>query len=138
MAAPTVPLWRVARPQFAPGLTPEATTDTGTLPDTVWLYRRAIDRPALWAEDTPPLDRARLAAALGCYTLRLHAAGFADGNYRARNLLARNGEYDAMAAENNLFDCFECGCCTYVCPSHIPLVQYFRLSKGILREKKTA
>lgn len=53
-------------------------------------------------------------------------------------LLARNGEYDAMAAENNLFDCFECGCCTYVCPSHIPLVQYFRLSKGILREKKTA
>jgi electron transport complex protein RnfC len=29
----------------------------------------------------------------------------------------------------NLFDCIECGCCSYVCPSHIPLVQYFRYAK---------
>jgi electron transport complex protein RnfC len=28
-----------------------------------------------------------------------------------------------------LFDCIECGCCSYVCPSHIPLVQYYRFAK---------
>ncbi|MCK7582677.1 MAG: hypothetical protein MZV65_48685 [Chromatiales bacterium] len=27
-------------------------------------------------------------------------------------------------------DCFECGCCTYVCPSNIPLVQQFRVAKA--------
>ena len=32
--------------------------------------------------------------------------------------------------EYNLFDCIECGCCSYVCPSHIPLVQYFRFAKS--------
>jgi electron transport complex protein RnfC len=34
-------------------------------------------------------------------------------------------------AENyNLFDCIECGCCSYVCPSNIPLVQYYRYAKS--------
>jgi electron transport complex protein RnfC len=31
--------------------------------------------------------------------------------------------------EYHLFDCIECGCCSHVCPSHIPLVQYFRFAK---------
>jgi electron transport complex protein RnfC len=31
--------------------------------------------------------------------------------------------------EYNLFDCIECGCCSYVCPSEIPLVHYFRFAK---------
>ncbi len=44
----------------------------------------------------------------------------------------------AQAAENNLFsraeklnalDCFECGCCSYVCPSKIPLTQLIRMAK---------
>jgi electron transport complex protein RnfC len=26
-------------------------------------------------------------------------------------------------------DCIECGCCAYVCPSHLPLVQYYQASK---------
>ena len=30
----------------------------------------------------------------------------------------------------NLFDCIECGCCAYVCPSNIPLVQYYRFAKS--------
>jgi electron transport complex protein RnfC len=30
----------------------------------------------------------------------------------------------------NLFDCIECGCCSHVCPSHIPLVQYYRYAKA--------
>jgi electron transport complex protein RnfC len=32
-----------------------------------------------------------------------------------------------------LVDCLECGCCTYVCPSRIPLVHFFRYGKAELR-----
>jgi electron transport complex protein RnfC len=53
-------------------------------------------------------------------------------------LLARNRQYEDMAAEHNLMDCFDCGCCSFVCPSHIPLVQYFRVAKSILRERQAA
>jgi electron transport complex protein RnfC len=53
-------------------------------------------------------------------------------------LLANVGEHDRMADEYNLMDCFECGTCAYVCPSHIPLVQRFRISKAIVREKQVA
>ena len=51
-------------------------------------------------------------------------------------LLALNGEYDRMAGEFHLLDCFECGSCAYVCPSHIPLVQRFRESKAIVRDRQ--
>lgn len=50
-------------------------------------------------------------------------------------MLAAKREYDLMGAGYHLGDCFECGCCTYVCPSNIPLVQQFRVAKQILREK---
>ena len=49
-------------------------------------------------------------------------------------LLAKNEEYEQMADEFHLMDCFECGACSYVCPSHIPLVQYFRLAKKMVRK----
>jgi electron transport complex protein RnfC len=35
----------------------------------------------------------------------------------------------------HLMDCMECGSCSYVCPSNIPLVQRFRVAKALLREK---
>jgi electron transport complex protein RnfC len=53
-------------------------------------------------------------------------------------LLAAKREYAAMAERLHLADCFECGCCTYVCPANIPLVQYFRIAKQMLREQKAA
>lgn len=53
-------------------------------------------------------------------------------------LLASNEEYERMADEFNLMDCFECGACSYVCPSHIPLVQRFRIAKAIVRERQSA
>jgi len=49
-------------------------------------------------------------------------------------LLAKSEEYVRMAEQYNLMDCFECGACSYVCPSHIPLVQYFRLAKKMVRK----
>jgi electron transport complex protein RnfC len=49
--------------------------------------------------------------------------------------LARVGRYEEML-QYHLTDCMECGSCSYVCPSNIPLVQRFRVAKGILREKQ--
>ena len=50
-------------------------------------------------------------------------------------LLSLNEEYDRMKEESNLMDCFECGSCSFVCPSHIPLVQQFRAAKAIVRKR---
>ncbi len=52
-------------------------------------------------------------------------------------LLAKNGEYQRMDAERHLMDCFECGSCSFVCPSHIPLVQEFRVAKAAVRKART-
>lgn len=43
----------------------------------------------------------------------------------------RNEDY-AGAVDLGLKDCIACGCCAYVCPSRIPLVQYFGHAKGEL------
>jgi len=56
-------------------------------------------------------------------------------------LLARQAElqqWDGMEA-HNIMDCIECGCCTFTCPSHRPLLDFVRLGKatvgGILRAR---
>jgi len=36
----------------------------------------------------------------------------------------------------HLFDCIECGCCSYVCPSHISLVDEYRQSKNRIWDKR--
>ncbi|MFP4281557.1 MAG: electron transport complex subunit RsxC [Opitutales bacterium] len=52
--------------------------------------------------------------------------------------LAQKHRYAEMAEEFHLNDCFECGCCSYVCPAGIPLVQYFRVAKSSNRERAQA
>jgi len=37
------------------------------------------------------------------------------------------------AKEYRLFDCFECGSCTYVCPAKRPIVQFVRLAKSLVK-----
>lgn len=49
--------------------------------------------------------------------------------------MAYKHRYEEMASDFHLNDCFECGCCSYVCPASIPLVQYFRISKSSNRER---
>lgn len=39
------------------------------------------------------------------------------------------------AKKFGLMDCIECGCCAYVCPAHIKIVQRIRLGKGQVRAK---
>jgi electron transport complex protein RnfC len=51
-------------------------------------------------------------------------------------MLAAKRQYAVMEEKYHLNDCFECGCCSYVCPSGIPLVQYFRIAKAINRENR--
>lgn len=42
--------------------------------------------------------------------------------------LAKLQKWD-MAEEHNTIDCIECGCCSYTCPSYIPLLDYIRIGK---------
>ena len=39
------------------------------------------------------------------------------------------GEKWDRLAEYNIKDCVECGCCAYICPSKLPLVQLIKLGK---------
>jgi electron transport complex protein RnfC len=50
---------------------------------------------------------------------------------------AKVGNLDKVV-EFGLVDCVACGCCSYVCPSHIPLVQYFNYAKGELAARQQA
>ena len=42
--------------------------------------------------------------------------------------LAQNKMWD-RAEEHNTVDCIECGCCSYTCPSNLPLLDYIRIGK---------
>ncbi|PKL51527.1 MAG: electron transport complex subunit RsxC [Nitrospira bacterium HGW-Nitrospira-1] len=48
------------------------------------------------------------------------------------SVLSEKGFYED-AKEYNLFDCFECGSCAYVCPSKRPIVQLIRLAKSMVK-----
>jgi electron transport complex protein RnfC len=47
--------------------------------------------------------------------------------------LAQTGRYEEMET-HHLKDCMLCGCCSYVCPSNIPLSQLFSASRAALRK----
>ena len=42
--------------------------------------------------------------------------------------VARLQRWD-IAEEHNTVDCIECGCCSYSCPSNLPLLDYIRIGK---------
>ncbi len=49
--------------------------------------------------------------------------------------LALAGRYEE-AEEHHIWDCMLCGCCSYVCPSNIPLSQLFQVTRTALRRLK--
>ncbi len=51
--------------------------------------------------------------------------------------LAMAERYEEMTA-HHLMDCMLCGCCSYTCPSNIPLSQLFMLARTALRSGKAA
>jgi electron transport complex protein RnfC len=52
-------------------------------------------------------------------------------------VLAQAGRVEEMAEDYHLMDCMLCGCCSYVCPSNIPLSQMFAISKRQLQKLRT-
>lgn len=50
-------------------------------------------------------------------------------------LHAANSLWDD-AARHNATACLECGCCSYICPSHRPLLDYIKLAKNTIRNSK--
>ncbi|MFW6181258.1 MAG: electron transport complex subunit RsxC, partial [Spirochaetota bacterium] len=58
--------------------------------------------------------------------------------YLMPSMLSIIGEAEQweQAEEYGVFDCIECGCCTYVCPSKRPIVQWVKTTKAKLRKKK--
>lgn len=51
------------------------------------------------------------------------------------NVALKAGDLDE-ADKIGALDCIECGTCSFVCPSHIQLVQRFRVGKQLVRAKK--
>ena len=49
----------------------------------------------------------------------------------------RVNQLDA-AVDIGLKDCISCGCCSYICPSNIPLVQYFKYASGEVMARQQA
>ena len=45
-------------------------------------------------------------------------------------------EETELSKGHHLLDCFECASCSFVCPSHIPLVQLMRMGKAAIRSTK--
>lgn len=54
-------------------------------------------------------------------------------NYLA--LYTSNKMYDE-AAKMNAMSCVECGTCSYNCPGQLPIVQYIRVTKGVIRAEQ--
>jgi electron transport complex protein RnfC len=50
-------------------------------------------------------------------------------------LLAR-AERPGELVKHHVKTCFECAACSYACPSTIPLVQWIRLGKGLVRQRE--
>uniref|UniRef100_UPI0035931E4E electron transport complex subunit RsxC n=1 Tax=Thiocapsa sp. TaxID=2024551 RepID=UPI0035931E4E len=87
---------------------------------------------ALERED-PDLDRRKVYPCIKCAECLKACPISLNPSMLGELALAR--QYERMAEEFNLDQCFECGCCAYVCPSNIPLTQYFRIAKSINRDR---
>jgi electron transport complex protein RnfC len=48
------------------------------------------------------------------------------------------GKYQEAADEYDLYSCIECGLCSFVCVSRMPILQYIKLAKYELGRINTA
>jgi electron transport complex protein RnfC len=49
--------------------------------------------------------------------------------------LTEKGMFEKAGLED-ILTCIECGSCSYVCPSHRPLLDYIRFGKSVVRQPK--
>jgi len=52
--------------------------------------------------------------------------------------LAKADRFEEMEELYHLTSCFECASCSFVCPSQIPLVQWIRVGKTMLRKRRSS
>ena len=52
--------------------------------------------------------------------------------------LSMSLRHEEMAEDHHVWDCMLCGCCSYVCPSNIPLSQLFAASRAALKKQKAS
>ncbi|KAA6336330.1 Electron transport complex subunit RnfC [termite gut metagenome] len=50
--------------------------------------------------------------------------------------LAEKNNFERMEEENTM-DCIECGCCQFICPSCLPLLDHIRLGKKTIQQRHT-
>ncbi|HHH13851.1 MAG TPA: electron transport complex subunit RsxC [Thiolapillus brandeum] len=86
-----------------------------------------LDEPAVHQESRPVWPCIQCGRCVNACPMHLNPAMLGQ--------LAAAGEYDRMAEKYHLADCFECGSCSWICPSNIPLVQQFRVAKQWLRDQ---
>ena len=55
--------------------------------------------------------------------------------YLARN--SRKGDYDECE-KLNVLSCVECGSCAYICPGKVPIVQFIRVAKSVVNDRRRA
>ncbi len=72
-------------------------------------------------------------ACIRCGSCVAHCPMHLMPNYLTQYAQARR--YDD-AARLNVMSCVECGTCSYNCPAGVQIVQYIRVAKGALRQKK--
>ncbi len=87
----------------------------------------------LLAFNEPPAGHNATLACISCGQC-LEACGYFLNPARLAKL-ARAGRWEDLD-EFHVNDCMECGACSWVCPSSIPIVQLIRSGKGALRELK--
>jgi electron transport complex protein RnfC len=51
--------------------------------------------------------------------------------------LSEKGMFENASAED-IMTCIECGSCSYVCPSHRPLLDYIRFGKNSVKKLNTS
>jgi len=59
-------------------------------------------------------------------------------NPQLMGALAKAERYEELESEAHLKDCMLCGCCSFVCPSNIPLSQLFAMSRTQIRRLSTS
>jgi electron transport complex protein RnfC len=95
---------------------------------------KAMSGMVVLEKDDPDLDRAPVQPCIRCgYCVEACPMQL---NPSMLGMLASSSDYATMQQDYHLNDCFECGSCSYVCPSNIPLVQYFRVAKSVNRDRK--
>ncbi len=54
------------------------------------------------------------------------------------NYLAAFSKVDnkEMCEKFNILSCVECGCCTYICPGRVPIVQHIRNTKAQINAQR--